>query len=328
MAAPVLRRRVAGSPTGPGPDGHRWFTAVQVAEVKALACELPGPRHPAGQVERADLAAAATAAAWSPRSRPPRCGAGWPPMRSSLAAPVLDLPRDPDFAVKAGQVLDLYADLSPGRSARTSTCFRADEARRAGAPHPSQPPGTGRPAHAGRVGVSPRPLATSPPTTSTRPGDRPLRPHHRHRTLRRPGRAGHDPRALRQRPPVFWIVDNGASHRGWTAAARLHRVPQRDHGPPPVHATWLNQIEIYFSVVQRKVLTPDNHTGLAALGEQLTAFEARYPTQALRLPSTGDLTRDDLDQLLDRTAFPEPPTNERRDHQRGDGPRHGHTTWA
>ena len=46
---------------------------------------------------------------------------------------------------------------------------------------------------------------------------------------------------------VFWIVDNGASHRGWTAAARLcDAFPTAVMIHTPVHASWLNQIEIYF----------------------------------------------------------------------------------
>ena len=44
---------------------------------------------------------------------------------------------------------------------------------------------------------------------------------------------------------VFWILDNGASHRGWTAAARLHEAfPNTIMIHTPVHASWLNQIEI------------------------------------------------------------------------------------
>ena len=76
---------------------------------------------------------------------------------------------------------------------------------------------------------------------------------------------------------VFWIVDNGSSHRGWTAAARLAAAfPNAIMVHTPVHASWLNQIEIYFSVVQRKLLTPDHVASLEVLTEQLTAFEARY----------------------------------------------------
>jgi hypothetical protein len=57
---------------------------------------------------------------------------------------------------------------------------------------------------------------------------------------------------------VFWIVDNGSSHRGWIAAARLSDAfPNAKMVHLPVRASWLNQVEIYFSVVQRKLLTPD-----------------------------------------------------------------------
>ncbi len=68
----------------------------------------------------------------------------------------------------------------------------------------------------------------------------------------------------------------------------------------PVHASWLNQIEIYFSVVQRKLLTPDNLASLKVLAEQLTAFEARY-NHAAR-PFNWRFNSDDLDRLLHRIA--------------------------
>jgi DDE superfamily endonuclease len=98
---------------------------------------------------------------------------------------------------------------------------------------------------------------------------------------------------------VFWIVDNGSSHRGWTAAARLSEAfPNAAMIHTPVHPSWLNQVEIYFSVVQRKLLTPDNIADLEQLAEQLTAFEARY-NQAAR-PFDWQFNRDDLARLLDR----------------------------
>jgi hypothetical protein len=68
----------------------------------------------------------------------------------------------------------------------------------------------------------------------------------------------------------------------------------------PVHASWLNQIEIYFSVVQRKLLTPDHVANLDALAERLTAFEARYNEAAQ--PFDWRFTHEDLDQLLVRIA--------------------------
>ena len=65
------------------------------------------------------------------------------------------------------------------------------------------------------------------------------------------------------RPPykearrVFWIVDNCSVHRGIRAVERLRsRYTQLALVHAPVHASWLNPIEIYFSIVQRKVLKP------------------------------------------------------------------------
>jgi len=72
---------------------------------------------------------------------------------------------------------------------------------------------------------------------------------------------------------VFWIIDNGSSHRGTACVERLQSafpnlVPV--HGP--VHASWLNQIEIYFSIVQRKALTPNDFSSLEEVEERLLAF--------------------------------------------------------
>lgn len=81
------------------------------------------------------------------------------------------------------------------------------------------------------------------------------------------------------RPPytearrVFWIVDNGSAHRRCRAAARLQsRYRSLILVPGPVHASWLNQIEIYFSIVQREVLTPNDFPDLAAVAERLAKF--------------------------------------------------------
>ena len=100
---------------------------------------------------------------------------------------------------------------------------------------------------------------------------------------------------------VFWIVDNGSSHRGWTAAARLSDAfPNARMIHLPVHASWLNQVEIYFSVVQRKLLTPDDFTNLDDLAAKITAFEDRYNTAAR--PFDWRFGRDDLNRLLERIA--------------------------
>ena len=73
---------------------------------------------------------------------------------------------------------------------------------------------------------------------------------------------------------LFWIVDNGSSHRGAASKKRLRQVDSRIilvH--TPVHASWLNQVEIYFSIIQRKVLTPNDFADLEALRLRLALYE-------------------------------------------------------
>ena len=95
-------------------------------------------------------------------------------------------------------------------------------------------------------------------------------------------------------------MDNGGSHRGWTAATRLTEAfANATMIHPPVHASWLNQIEIYFSVVQRKLLTPDDFPNLNILANQLTAFENRYNSTR---PFDCRVNRNDLNRLLTRIA--------------------------
>ena len=74
---------------------------------------------------------------------------------------------------------------------------------------------------------------------------------------------------------LFWIVDNGSSHRGAAAKRRLQQVDSRiSLVHTPVHASWLNQVEIYFSIIQRKVLTPNDFADLAAVRLRLALYEA------------------------------------------------------
>jgi len=73
-------------------------------------------------------------------------------------------------------------------------------------------------------------------------------------------------------------------------------VAHADAGPPPNHASWLNQVEIYFSVVQRKVVTPNDFTSLRELEDRLLAFQARYEQTAK--PFRWTFTRADLVVLL------------------------------
>ena len=96
---------------------------------------------------------------------------------------------------------------------------------------------------------------------------------------------------------VFWIVDNGSSHRGPVSVERLrNRHPNLHLVHGPVHASWLNQIEIYFSIIQRKVLTPNDFPNLGVLRHRILNFQEHY--QRLAKPFDWKFNRADLQRLL------------------------------
>jgi transposase len=96
---------------------------------------------------------------------------------------------------------------------------------------------------------------------------------------------------------VFWIVDNGSSHRGDRAAQELQaRHPRIVIVHTPTYASWLNQVEIYFSIIQRKVLKPNDYSCLEELENALHAFARRY--SALGKPFAWCFTRQELERRL------------------------------
>jgi len=96
---------------------------------------------------------------------------------------------------------------------------------------------------------------------------------------------------------VFWIVDNGSSHRGQAARQRLQNdYPNLELVHLPVHASWLNQVEIYFSIIQRKVLTPNDFSSLAAVEQRLLDFQLRY--EQIAQPFEWKFTRAELKNLV------------------------------
>ena len=104
---------------------------------------------------------------------------------------------------------------------------------------------------------------------------------------------------------VFWIVDNGSSHRGAKAVERLQRRwPNLVLVHLPLHASWLNQIEIYFSIVQRKVLAPNDFEDVADVARTLNAFERHWNEVAE--PFDWRFTRNDLAALIERLAAHQP----------------------
>lgn len=98
---------------------------------------------------------------------------------------------------------------------------------------------------------------------------------------------------------VFWITDNGSSHQGQSSVRRLSEwYPNAIQIHTPVHASWLNQVEIVFSVLQRKVLTPNDFPDLEALETAILQFQALY--NQIAKPFKWKYTRDDLKRALSR----------------------------
>jgi hypothetical protein len=215
-------------------------------------------------------------------------------------------PRDPNFATKAGRILDLYERVWEGQPlAADEFVLSADEktsiqARRRC--HATQPPQAGtlmRVEHEyERAGAwaylaaldvhLARLFGRCEGTTGIAPFDRLVA-----QVMTTP--------PYRDARRVFWVVDNGSSHQGKRAVERLQgRYPNLVLVQGPVHASWLNQIEIYFSIVQRKVLTPNDFESLAAVETRLLAFQHHY--ESLARPFEWTFTRVDLARLLAKLA--------------------------
>ena len=220
-------------------------------------------------------------------------------------------PRDPNFEPKAGRILDLYAGLWQGRRLSSDDCIlSADEktsiqARRR--LHPTSPPAPGQPMRIeheyARQGAwaylaawdvrRAKIYGRCEPTTGIAPFERLVDQV-----------MGQEPYRSARR--VFWIVDNGSSHRGQRCVARTaKRWPTITVVHTPVHASWLNQVEIYFSVVQRKVLTPNDLPSLTAVEDRLLRFQEHY--EQVAKPFEWNFTRRDLRRLLSALADSETP---------------------
>ena len=104
-----------------------------------------------------------------------------------------------------------------------------------------------------------------------------------------------EPYASPQR--VFWGVDNATIHRGEQAATRLRTWPNLVLVYLPRHASWPNQIEIYFSILARKALTPRTST-TSTNSLRVLGFQHEFATSAQ--PFHWTFTRQHLHALLDR----------------------------
>jgi transposase len=215
-------------------------------------------------------------------------------------------PRDPDFEAKAAVILDLYQGywqgtrLQPGDRILSVDAKPSIQAR--SRCRPTVPAARGRPVrveheyvrhgalallaaldvHTGKV------FAATPDTTGIAPFMDLMS-----QVMTRP--------EYQDAPRVFVIVDNGSDHRGQAAAARLRDAyPNAIMIHTPVHASWLNQIEVVFSIIQKKVLTPNDFPGLGTLSCALLAFVNRYNRTAR--PFNWKFTAEDLTALLHRIA--------------------------
>jgi transposase len=307
-------RRLDGLGDAPRSGRPRQFTAVQRAQVTAIVCELPADRGmPLSRWSSMEVACEAVAAGIVEDISAAT-------VRRWLAADALKpwqfrswiAPRAPDFAAKAAVVLDLYAGWWDGRPlGPRDYVLCSDEKTSIQARcrcHPTLPPGRARTmrveheydrggalaylavwdVHRGRVFGRCEPATGIAPFTNL--VDQVM---------------ATEPYASADR--VFWVVDNGSSHRGGTSIDRMtDRYPNAHLVHTPVHASWLNQCEIYFSVVQRKVVTPNDFYDLTDIENRLTAFQNLYNVAAR--PFDWKYTKKDLNALLTRIAAHETTT--------------------
>ena len=285
------------------------FSPIEVAQVKEIACSdpddkgLPLARWSVSEIARlsvnehiVDQVSRATIGRWLNRDaiKP------WQ-TRSWIT------PRDPDFATKAGAILDLYQRTWHGQPLQDDDyVISADE--KPGIQALRRPrPGRGLlPGRARRVEfdyqrggtlayLAALDVAAGTITGITRPttGIAPFAELVDQVMNQEPYRSAHR---------VFWIVDNGASHKpGWTQTRVSERWPNVIMVHTPVHASWLNQIEIYFSIVSRKALNGMSFTSIDALAQHITQFQTWYNT--ISHPFNWHWTRHQLNDYLTRLGL-------------------------
>jgi len=287
------------------------FPPEQVAEVKALACQLPATHGlPLGRFSRTELHRLVIERGLSDAS----ASTIWRWLHDDALKPWQQrswiFVRDPAFAEKAGRVLDLYQRRFQGRRLRPDEyVICADEKTQLqalGRKHATLPPAPGRPAR----------FEFEYERNGTLAYLAGWDVHHANLFDRVEDKTGIEPfgrlveQVMTVEPyasarTVYWIVDNGSSHAGNASIERMQakwsnaRLIQL-----PVHASWLNQIELYFSIVQRKALTPNDFDSLDALAERLLRFSEHY--RQIARPFEWTFSRTDLDRLLARIDAHQP----------------------
>jgi DDE superfamily endonuclease len=285
----------------------RFFPPLDRARVQAMACEtVAQTKLPLSRQSIADL----TRRAKEALGRDISSSSVWRMLHESAIKPWQHehwiFPRDPAFEAKASPVLDLYAGIWQGQPlGKKDYVLSSDEktsiqARRR--KHEEMPP---EPGQTRRI-----------ETEYERKGAlQYLAVWDVHRGIvmgRCEAKTGIQPferltdQILEQDPygdaeRLFVIVDNGSSHRGQRSIDRMRRRDKRMilvH--TPVHASWLNQVEIYFSIIQRKVLTPNDFENLDAVRLRLRLYEDLTNRQPK--PFAWKFTRQDLTDWLKRAS--------------------------
>jgi hypothetical protein len=281
------------------------FPPEEVAEVKAVACELPRThglalsRFSRVELHRLVIERGVTEASASTIWRWLHEDAIKPWQTRSWI-----FPRDPDFATKAARVLDLYARVFDGKRLRPDEyVISADEKTQLqalGRHHQTIAPGPGRPGLVEFEYLRGGTLAYLAAWDV----------HHANLFDRVEQTTGIVPfgrlvdqvmqiEPYRSARIVYWVVDNGSSHAGKASVKRMTEAyPNARLIHLPVHASWLNQIEIYFSIVQRKALTPNDFATLPELARHLLDFAQHYRT--LARPFEWTFTRAKLDNVIEK----------------------------
>jgi hypothetical protein len=215
-------------------------------------------------------------------------------------------PRAPDFAARASVILDLYQGFCQGRRLRPGDRILSVDAKPSiqarGRCRPTTPAARGKPVRAeheyvrhGALALLAAPGVHTGKVFAATPAATGIAPF-----MDLIGQVMALPE-YKDAPRVFVIVDNGSDHRGQAALKRLHNAwPNAIMVHTPVHASWLNQAEIFFSITQKKILTPNDFASLGELASTLLAFADRY-NQTAR-PFNWKFTAADLTRLLSRIS--------------------------
>jgi len=280
------------------------FSLVQIAQVKAVACQLPAERNlPLSrfslkelkvEVESCELITSIST------------GTIWRILHEDAIRPWYHqswiFPKDPDFVEKAGPILDLYQRQWEGKPLEPKDyILSADEKSQLQILFRETPvlsPDSHRPIRVeyeyermGTVAYIAAMDVASGKVFGIVDESTGILPFNRLVDL-----------VMQQEPyasgnRVFWLVDNGSSHYTTTFPTRLKQAyPNAIAVHLPIHASWLNQIEIYFSILQRKALTPNDLGDRYALEERLLGFQERYNRTAQ--PFRWRFTRQELERRL------------------------------